>query len=336
MIGPVQLLLAFFLDLLIGDPSWLPHPVRIIGKGITRAERFLRVRASSPSEERLAGVMLVMLIIVPAFLITSSILIIVRLLPGRAGTITEMAVVIYLTATTLASRELIASVKSVVRSAKEGDIEKARYNLSMIVGRDTYSLSGKDILKAAMESLAENLSDGFIAPLFYLVIGGLPLAIVYKSVNTLDSMVGYKNDRYRHFGWAAARLDDIANYLPARLTGALIVSATFFVMLFKDTAQAVTCARHSFVTMRRDGQKHLSPNSGMPEAAMAGALGIRMGGPSTYGGVETVKPYIGEVGDKETAGDYLKASEDAITIAKLTALLGIIIAVLILSIRRLP
>jgi len=211
MIGPLQLILAFFLDLMIGDPQWLPHPVRIMGKGISRAERFLRGRPTSSSGERWAGVLLVLSIIVPAFLITFFILIILWTLPGTAGTIIGMAAVVYLTATTIAIRGLITSAQAVIRTVKEGDLEKARRNLSMIVGRDTHSLSREDILKATTETLSENLSDGFIAPLFYLLIGGLPLAMVYKAINTLDSMVGYNNDTYRHFGWAAARLDDIAN-----------------------------------------------------------------------------------------------------------------------------
>lgn len=336
MIGPLQLILAFFLDLVIGDPRWLPHPVRIMGKSIERLDRFLRPRSPSQSAERRAGVLLVLLIILPSFLITFLILFIVWLLPGTAGTVIGMAIVVYIAATTLASRELIISAKSVIRQVKDGNIPKARLNLGMIVGRDTHSLSVNDILKATMETLAENLSDGFVAPLFYLVIGGLPLAIVYKATNTLDSMVGYKNDTYRHFGWAAARLDDIANYLPSRLTGALIVVATFFVMLYKNTAQALTATRYSLTTMLRDGRKHPSPNSGIPEAAMAGALGIRMGGPANYGGIEVDKPYIGEIRTKETDEDYLAASEKAISIAKFTVLLGISIAVLILSVRRVP
>jgi len=334
MIGPIQLILAFFLDLLIGDPQWLPHPVRIMGKGISSAERFLRGAATSPSGERRAGVLLVLLITVATFLITFSILIIIWLLPGTAGTIAGMAVVIYLTSTTMAIRGLITSAQAVIRPVKEGDIEQARHNLSMIVGRDTHSLSREDILKATVETLAENLSDGFIAPLFYLVIGGLPLAMVYKAINTMDSMVGYNNGTYRHFGWAAARLDDIANYLPARITGVLIVVATFSVILFRDTIRVLSTTRRSFVTMLRDGKKHLSPNSGIPEAAMAGALGIRMGGPTAYGGVMVEKPFIGEARTKEGASDYLTASERAITIAKSTALLGISISAFILMARR--
>lgn len=336
MIGPFQLVLAFFLDILIGDPAWLPHPVRIIGKGISRAESFLKGRTASPSGERAAGILLVLLIVAPAFLITFFILEALQRLPGTAGTVAGMAVAIYLSATTLALHGLITSSQAVIRPVREGDIRKARRNLSMIVGRETHSLSEKDILKATMETLAENLSDGFVAPLFYLVIGGPALAIAYKAVNTLDSMVGYRNDTYRHFGWAAARCDDVANYLPARLTGVLIVAATFLVTLFRSTERALVASRYSLMTMLRDGRKHLSPNSGMPEAAMAGALGIRMGGPSTYGGVVVEKPYIGGAGPKEAEADYLEASERAIDIAKVASLLGIGIAVSILILRRVP
>src|SRR5208283_4188830 len=146
MIGPLQLILAFLLDLLIGDPRWLPHPVRAMGKGITSAERFLRGASTSPSGERWAGVLLVLLIIVPTFLVTFSILILIWLLPGGAGTIVGMAVVIYLTATTMAIRGLITSAQAVIRPLKQGDMEKARHNLSMIVGRDTHSLSREEIL----------------------------------------------------------------------------------------------------------------------------------------------------------------------------------------------
>ncbi|MBF0557366.1 MAG: cobalamin biosynthesis protein CobD [Nitrospirae bacterium] len=336
MIGPLQLILAFLLDLAIGDPRWLPHPVRLIGKAITTLERYLRPSSASQSAERRAGVLLVFLIVLASFLMTLLVLIIVWLLPGTAGTVIGMAIVVYFTAATLASRELITSARSVIREVSGGNLPEARLSLGMIVGRDTDSLSANQILKATMETLSENLSDGFIAPLFYLVIGGLPLAMAYKATNTLDSMVGYKNDTYRHFGWAAARLDDIANYLPARLTGVLIVVAAFLVMLYKDTLQALAAARYSFITMLRDGRKHTSPNSGIPEAAMAGAIGIRMGGPATYGGIEVDKPYIGEMRTGETAEDYLAASEKTIAIAKFTVFIGICIAVFILSVRRVP
>lgn len=329
MITPVELLLAFLLDSAIGDPRWLPHPVRGMGHAIDRAERMIRSHLKGPSGERLGGVILVVSIVIPAFLVALFITAVARTLPGTIGTVLGSLVLVYLVSTTIAVRELIAAVRLVIHAVSAKNIEGARNYLGMIVGRDTRNLSEREILKAAMETLSENLSDGIIAPLFYLVIGGLPLAIAYKAVNTLDSMVGYKNGRYLHFGWAAARLDDIANYLPARITGLLIVAATFIITPLKK-GRTSSAARSSFAVMRRDGRNHTSPNSGIPEAAMAGAIGIRMGGPATYGGILFEKPYIGE----NRAEDYMAASELALQIAKATALLGIGAAAALLSLRH--
>jgi adenosylcobinamide-phosphate synthase len=204
------------------------------------------------------------------------------------------------------------------------NLKGARIRLSHLVGRDTDTLEEKGLLKATIESLAENASDGIIAPLFYFAIGGLPLAITYKAINTMDSMVGYKNDKYKNFGWAAAKLDDIANYIPARITGMLISISAAIV-----SPSLFTC---SLKTMFRDGRKHPSPNSGMPEAAMAGALGVRLGGPSSYRGLVVEKPYIGEeIQDRKNL--YLEASKKAITITKITALLGLSIAIVISHVR---
>ncbi|MCL4456960.1 MAG: adenosylcobinamide-phosphate synthase CbiB, partial [Nitrospirae bacterium] len=208
-------------------------------------------------------------------------------------------------------------------SAKNKDIESARSNLGMIVGRDTQNLSEKGILKATIETSSENLSDGIIAPLFYLAIGGLPLALTYKAINTLDSMVGYKNDRYKNFGWAAARLDDIANYIPARITGALIAVSSSAVFRSPFTV------RDSLKTMLRDGRKHTSPNAGIPEAAMAGALGVRLGGPSSYGGIIIQKPYIGT----ETDVDYLAASEKTIKVIMFSSVAAVAISAFVLYAR---
>ena len=164
----------------------------------------------------------------------------------------------------------------------------------MIVGRDTQHLSEEGVLRATVETVAENLSDGIIAPLFYLAVGGLPFAMTYKAVNTLDSMVGYKNDRYLLFGRASARLDDIANFIPARITGLLVVIAVFLLTLAGKAGRPAINARRALTVMLRDGRKHSSPNSGFPEAAVAGGLGVILGGPSTYGGIVIEKPYIGE------------------------------------------
>jgi adenosylcobinamide-phosphate synthase len=329
MIGPLDLILAFLLDAAIGDPHWLPHPVRMLGKAIQHSEGFLRRRFSGPPGEKKAGIFLVVSIVVPSFLVTLVVVKAIAEISERASALLATAFLVYLVATTIASRELIHSAKLVIEAVKEGGTGSARRRLSMIVGRDTESLSDRDVLKAVTETLAENLSDGVVAPLFYLVLGGLPLAIAYKAVNTLDSMVGYRNEAYINLGWASARLDDIANYVPARITGILIVISVFLVTLFSGDKNPLTSASRSFQTMRRDGRNHTSPNSGIPEAAMAGGLGIRMGGPSTYGGVLVAKPYIGTAGTE----DYLPASEDAVMVVKVASLICVVIAAALLSAR---
>jgi adenosylcobinamide-phosphate synthase len=329
MIGPLELILAFLLDAVIGDPRWLPHPVRMIGNAIHNAERFLRRRLSGPSGEKKAGVFLVIMIVVPSFLVTLVVVKAIAWIPGRASMLLSTALLVWLAATTIAARELIHSAKLVIEAVRGGGTVVARRRLSMIVGRDTESLSDREVLKAVTETLAENLSDGIVAPLFYLVLGGLPLAMAYKAVNTLDSMVGYKNEAYINLGWASARLDDIANYIPARITGVLIVISIFLVTLFSPDKNPLSSAGRSFRTMRSDGRNHTSPNSGIPEAAMAGGLGIRMGGPATYGGVMVVKPFIGEA---ETE-DYLSASEDAMVVVQAASLLCVVVAAVLLAVR---
>jgi adenosylcobinamide-phosphate synthase len=328
VIGPFDLIFAFFLDLAIGDPGWLPHPVRIIGRGISRMENFLR-RHFSEAAEKTAGIFLVISIVIPvavtAFLLQEALLWSSTDLSIAAG----MIVLVYLVSSTLAHRELRDSAQLVIESVKDGALEASRRKLSMIVGRDTENLSEQGVLRATIETLAENLSDGIVAPIFYLAIGGLPLAMAYKAINTLDSMVGYKNERYTRFGWASARLDDIANYIPARITGALIVASAFLYWLMKESHNSLRITRHAWRTMLRDGRKHSSPNSGIPEAAMAGALGVRLGGSSTYGGIIVEKPYIGD----SISEDYLAASERAIAMVSLTSLLAVSAAVVILGLR---
>ncbi|MFZ6016376.1 MAG: adenosylcobinamide-phosphate synthase CbiB [Nitrospirota bacterium] len=229
------LVLAYFLDIAIGDPKWLPHPVRIMGRAITSLEDFLRFSIQSIEQgakskenfEKLAGVFLVMVIIGLTYGL--SYIIDSALLTSHFSFLTSyfsLLVMVYLISTTLATKGLIDSARTVIEALKSRNIEAARENLHHIVGRDTDSPDEKGVLRATIESLAENASDGIIAPLFYFAIGGLPLAMTYKAINTMDSMVGYKNGRYRYFDWAAARLDDIANYIPARITGVLIATAS--------------------------------------------------------------------------------------------------------------
>lgn len=322
MIGPLEILGACVLDLAIGDPHWAPHPVRLMGKAISGLERILRGVFTSPAGLRFAGVALVLSIALPVYFGADLLVKAVANASGRVWAVLGTAFVVYLAATTIAATDLLRAARVVISSISRGDLDAARHDVSMIVGRDTRELSDKGVLKATIETLAENLSDGVVAPLFYLAIGGLPLALAYKAVNTLDSMVGYKNEKYRDLGWAGARVDDVANYLPARLSGLLIVLSAFLVNLVTRGHAAVSAAR-AFQTMVRDGRKHPSPNSGVPEAAMAGALDIKLGGPSTYEGVLSNKPFIGD-GERE---DHLSASYEAMTIVKASCTVAAILAI---------
>ncbi len=383
MTESVALVFAYLLDLLIGDPRWMPHPVRWIGWTIGKMEGKLRALIVDADhgtagtgerrkkEEMKAGVLLAVMIVGFTYLIFS-VAGVSRHNAGLAtpGSVVSLLVFIYLVSSALATRDLIKSGRAVINEVHAGNIDKARAKLGMIVGRDTGKLDERGILKAVIESVSENASDGIVAPMFYFALGGLPLAMAYKAVNTLDSMVGYRNDTYRHFGRAAAKLDDVANYIPARMTGILIVAAAYSIHAFRHVVhkgverssgaqgragvitgklftwlgQRTEIANfegglRAFEIMKRDGRKHESPNSGVPEAAMAGALGVRLGGPSIYGGRLVEKPYIGEefqfreFGTGDGAGTYVSASKEALLITKIVSLFGLIISLLLLSLR---
>ena len=315
------LIFAYVLDVVIGDPRQIPHPVRIIGWAINKAEGQLRKMFKKTKGQRFGGILLV-------FIITGGTYLICNIINRALISYSEFAIgyyvaffmLSYLVSTTLATRELIKSAESVIDALINNKIKDARAKLSLIVGRDTDNLDKNGISKATIETLAENASDGIIAPIFYFVIGGFPLAMTYKAVNTLDSMVGYKNAKYKNFGWAAARLDDIANFVPARITGVLIVMASIVVKFMgRNGFKGVSALK----IMLRDGRKHESPNSGIPEAAMAGALGVSLGGPSMYDGVIIEKPFIGEERQKT---DYLLASKEAVILTKITSFLGLFCA----------
>jgi adenosylcobinamide-phosphate synthase len=272
------LITAIILDLLLGDPRWLPHPVVGMGKLISAGEKVLRRLIRN---ERTGGVLLLVSVVGATSLITYF------LLKGAnaASPYLGGALAVALAWTCLAARSLHGESKLVANRLIAGDLEGARLYLSRIVGRDTDNLNEPEIWRALVETVAENTSDGIVAPLFYLMIGGPVLGLAYKAVNTLDSMVGYKNERYHRFGWASARFDDLANWLPARLTGLLMAVAAPFVGLSPAGA---------FTMMARDGGNHSSPNSGIPEAATAGALGVRLGGTNRYFGQPVEKPTIGD------------------------------------------
>lgn len=274
-------IISYIADLIFGDPESFPHPVRAMGRLITTLDKFLNKKSARKIYQKIKGVILFFIVTGSSvfftyFIINFSILI----SPFLAN-----LVCVYLGYTAISVKDLRVKAYAVLNRVEKGDIEKARRELSKIVGRDTQTLDKEGIIKAAIESVSESTNDGIVAPIFYLILGGPLAAIAYKSVNTLDSMVGYKNEKYIDFGWFSAKVDDMVNYIPARITGFLIIVAALL--------QSKKFTR-AFKTMIRDCGKHLSPNSAFSEAAVAGALGIRLGGPSCYGGNLVIKPYIGD------------------------------------------
>jgi adenosylcobinamide-phosphate synthase len=280
------LVLCFVLDGLIGEPPWLPHPVTLIGKAIERGEVWLRPERSPPREEVLLGCGLVVGVVVGTYATAE---IGLRSL-AAVSWVVGYAVTVFLGSLCLARRSLREHAEAVLAPLREGDLHRARVMLGRIVSRETAGLPERDIIRGTVESVAENSSDGVIAPLFYLALGGVPLALAYKAVSTLDSMIGYRTARYEYFGKAAARLDDVANLIPARLTALAVVGAAWVLQRF---GRPFDCHAAWAVTLR-DGRKHASPNAGYPEAAFAGALGVRLGGPGRYFGAVVEKPAIGE------------------------------------------
>ncbi len=292
--SPILLIGAYLLDLVLGDPHWFPHPVRLIGKFISSGEAILRRLGPSPFRLRIAGILLALVTCLSVFWATRSLLHLAGLWSAGAALILG----IILAYTTLATRDLQVETARVLRALEAGDLSLARRELSFLVGRETSNLSEADILRALIETIGENISDGVVAPLFYLGLGGPCWAMTYKAINTLDSMVGYKNERFIWIGWASARLDDLANFLPARISGLLIALSAL--MLGKPW-------RTSLRILRRDHAKHESPNSAWPEAAMSGALEIQLGGLNYYFGLPVQKPLIGERKKEITRQDVREA-----------------------------
>lgn len=279
------MLLAYLLDLILGDPEWLPHPVRLLGKIISTFEKWAQRTASTPWQLKVLGLLLTALIVTATYYLTFFSIILVSKIYWTWGLFFS----VYLAYTTLATKDLYIETKRVFRALQEGNLPQARQNLSLVVGRDTAHLDEPEIVRALLETIAENINDGISAPLFYLSIGGPSLALGYKAVNILDSMWGYKHEKFLHLGWAAAKLDDLANFIPARISGFIIVLSAAF--LGKPW-------REAYQIMWRDHNHHDSPNSGWPEGAMAGALGLQFGGVNYYFGQPSCKPFIGE-GKKE-------------------------------------
>jgi adenosylcobinamide-phosphate synthase len=256
------ILLAIVLDLLIGDPRWLPHPIRWMGFFISKLERKLRKTIQDP---KFAGVLLWLIIVNGTLFLTSSLLVVAIVIDVRLGVVVNIIMIFF----ALAIRSLTDEGRVIRKLLKLGDLEGSRKRLQTIVSRDCSREDESGIIRGVIETLTENLSDGIIAPLFFAMIGGGPLALTYKAINTLDSMVGYKNEKYKDMGWFSAKADDVVNLIPARLTGLLIVVIAFFTFQHPIKAARV---------WKRDAQKGPSPNGGIPIVTFAGARDIQLGG----------------------------------------------------------
>ena len=287
---------GFVLDALFGDPAWLPHPVVYMGKAISKLEKFLRPRLpKTPQGELLGGAIVAFCLPVGTFLLTG----LVCWGAARLHPLLGLAVQMFWCGQALAARGLVQESTNVYKELKKPDLPGARKAVSRIVGRDTAELTAEGVTKAAVETVAENASDGVIAPLLYMLIGGAPLALTYKAINTMDSMLGYKNEKYLYFGRVPAKLDDVANYIPSRLAGLLWVASAAFT--HND-------AKGAWKIWRRDRRNHASPNSAQTESACAGALGVQLAGPAYYFGEYYAKPTIGDALRPIEPEDILRAN----------------------------
>lgn len=277
----LPIIIGFIVDLLLGDPQGWPHPVRWIGNSITFVQQKIRNQCANDTSLKWGGLWLWLIIVGGTFLVTWSLLYLLGLWPWWVSFIVQCV----LAYTILATKCLKDAAMSVYQALDTGTVGQARVQLSYIVGRDTTELDKPQMTRAVVETVAENSVDGIIAPLFYLFIGGVPLAMAYKAVNTLDSMVGYQTPKYKAIGYFSAKLDDIFNYIPARISWLLFALAAY---LLKLNAKA------ALVIGWRDRSKHKSPNCAWPEATVAGALGVRLGGPNNYFGELVEKPWLGD------------------------------------------
>lgn len=307
------ILAAFVLDIILGDPVRPTHPVILIGKLISFTEKHLRAIFRTPRGLKAAGAILWFITVVLAYAATCCIIKAAYKFNPWFGHMVS----IWLTYTTLAVRSLGDEALGIYRETEKNNIDNARQRLSFIVGRDIEDMPADEICRAVVETVAENTIDGIISPLLYAFIGGAPLAMAYKAVNTLDSMVGYKNEKNEYLGWFSARMDDLANFIPARLGGILMLIAAAFMKL--DIRQGIK-------TALTDAKKHKSPNSGIPEAITAGALRIRLGGWNSYGGVVSFREYMGKK-LKETGIEDIKTT---VKLSFITAIVGLIVGEIML------
>ena len=314
----IALTLGVILDQIIGDPHFMPHPVKLIGKLISFAEKRLLCEELPPlamrdrKKEVWRGLLLWLIVIAVTGTATKLILSWSYGLNKILGVAVEAILTCYI----LAARSLYRESMAVSKELEKGDIEGARNALSMIVGRDTANLNEEEIAKAAVETVAENTSDGVISPLLFTMIGGPTLGMIYKAVNTMDSMLGYKNERYTNFGLVAARADDVFNFIPSRISAILMIIGTFFMGIFKRVYNVSRAVK----IWQRDRYNHLSPNSAQTESVCAGALGIKLGGDHYYNGVLVSKPTIGDEIRKTEIKD-IKRANNLMFMAEIIAML---------------
>jgi adenosylcobinamide-phosphate synthase len=313
MIASRVLAAAYVFDWIAGDPEWLPHPVRLMGKCIEQGERSLRRQAQTPAVEFLAGGALTLGVVAASYFGTAKTIDWAYKRRRWFGVATETA----LAWTCFASRSLHDEASGVIAALESEHLALARERLARIVGRDTQHLDAEEVSRAVIETVAESASDGVIAPLFYMTIAGVPLAMAYKAVNTLDSMIGHADKQYFYFGKVAARLDDVANFLPARLAALGITTVAAV------AEGANFCS--SMTTWLNDGGRHKSPNAGQPESAMAGALRVRLGGTNSYDGEVVVTPLIGRRFSKPS----VQQAKQAIQIATAVSVLGALTVLLL-------
>ncbi|MGG4458490.1 adenosylcobinamide-phosphate synthase CbiB [Brevibacillus porteri] len=307
---------AYLIDRVVGDPRSLPHPVIIMGWWITRLERVIRSLVKEESHLKLAGVLF------PLVIVGGSYAVVWLLLWGVTFIHPVFAWILgaWLISTTIATKGLADAGMEIARHLVAGDMEVGRRSLSMVVGRDTERLDEPEVCRGAVETVAENIVDAIVSPLIFAAIGGAPLAMAYRAANTLDSMVGYKNEKYRNLGWASARFDDVLNYIPARLTALLLVAASWLQRL--DWKQC-------WAMIRRDAHLHPSPNSGLPEAGVAGALGVQLGGLNYYQGVASNRAKMGDAKRPLQASDIVATIRLMYLVSLLCLLVSVMISILL-------
>ncbi len=283
--------LALILDFVAGDPHWFPHPVRVIGLIASNFEEFL---ANRFGRSRFSGFLFTIVIVGGTFLAVWGILTLAESIHHWLA----LGLTVYFFYTAFAAGDLDEESRRVFRALNRGDVEAARKDLSMIVGRDTAAMNEREIVRGAVETVAEGTVDGVLSPLVFAILGGAPFVLAYKAANTLDSMVGYRNERYRRFGWASAKLDDLLNFVPARLARVIYPAASLLCGLNASRCWSISM---------RDGRKSPSPNAAISEAALAGALGVRLGGMNFYRGKAEMRPYLGDPSRELEPADIRRA-----------------------------